>query len=76
MFPRGGPTGRRSAVATTGARGFSGPLQEAGKRSLPLTARFRGKALRRGSYRARIVAKDAGGLKSRASVLTFRVVRG
>ena len=40
------------------------------------TGRFRGKPLKPGRYRARIVAKDAGGLKSKARVLTFKIVRG
>ena len=50
--------------------------QEAGRRRLPFTGRFRGKPLRPGSYRARIVAKDAGGLMSKQRLLTFRIVRG
>ena len=50
--------------------------QELGRRTLPFTGRFRGKPLKPGSYRARIVAKDTGGLRSKQRVLTFRIVRG
>lgn len=48
----------------------------AGRNTLAFSGRFRGKALRPGSYRARMVAKDAGGLRSRQIVLSFRVVPG
>ena len=40
---------RRTGVLTA--------TQDAGKRSLRFTGRFRGRALRPGSYRARIVAR-------------------
>lgn len=46
----------------------------AGRQSTPFSGRFRGKALKPGSYRASIVATDAGGLKSTRRSAGFKVV--
>jgi hypothetical protein len=53
-----------------------GAQAKAGKQSLPFSGRVRGKPLRPDSYRATIVAKDAGGQTSSPRQVGFRIVRG
>jgi hypothetical protein len=50
-------------------------LQQAGAQSMPFSGRFKGRALRPGSYRARVRAKDAGGARSRERRVSFKIVR-
>jgi hypothetical protein len=47
----------------------------AGKQTTPFTGRFRGKALKRGAYRATLVAADAQGAKSTPRRVSFRIVK-
>ena len=47
----------------------------AGRRSTAFTGRVRGKALRRGRYRARLVASDALGARSAETRIALRIVR-
>ncbi|HEX3278763.1 MAG TPA: choice-of-anchor Q domain-containing protein, partial [Thermoleophilaceae bacterium] len=49
-------------------------LQQAGSQSTPFGGRFKGRALKPGSYRARVVASD-GRARSRERRLPFRIVR-
>ena len=49
-------------------------LQQAGAQNMPFGGRFKGKALKPGSYRARVVASD-GRARSRERRLPFRIVR-
>jgi hypothetical protein len=49
--------------------------KQAGKQTTPFTGRFRGKALKRGGYRATLVATDAQGAKSKPRRLSFRIVK-
>jgi len=49
--------------------------KQAGRQSTRFTGRVRRKALKPGRYRARLVATDAGGLKSRERRLKLRIVR-
>jgi hypothetical protein len=49
--------------------------KKAGKQTTPFTGRFKGKALKRGRYRATIVATDAQGAKSKPRRLSFRIVK-
>ena len=48
---------------------------KAGANSTPFTGRFRGKALKRGRYRATLVVTDAQGARSRPRRLSFRIVK-
>jgi hypothetical protein len=47
----------------------------AGRGSTAFSGRFKGRALKAGTYRATIVARDASGLSSKPRRLTFRIVR-
>jgi hypothetical protein len=49
--------------------------EKAGRQSTAFSGRFRGRGLRRGSYRARIVAMDAAGARSTERRLSFRIVK-
>jgi hypothetical protein len=49
--------------------------EQAGSQSMPFSGRLRGRPLRPGRYRARIVAVDSLGAKSSERRLKFRVVR-
>jgi hypothetical protein len=49
--------------------------KQAGRQSTPFSGRFKGKALRRGRYRARIVAVDPQGARSAERRLSFRIVK-
>jgi len=50
--------------------------KKAGKQTTPFTGRVKGRALKRGRYRARLTATDAQGAKSKERRLSFRIVRG
>jgi hypothetical protein len=50
-------------------------LQRSGAQSMPFSGRFKGRALRPGSYRARVKAKDGGGARSRERRVSFKIVR-
>jgi hypothetical protein len=50
-------------------------LDPAGLQSLKFSGRFKNRALKPGRYRARMVARDAAGSRSREKRLTFRIVR-
>lgn len=60
----------------TVAAGKIGGQKGAGGQSVAFSGRVRGKPLKPGSYRARIVATDSAGQSSRPLQLTFKVVRG
>jgi hypothetical protein len=49
--------------------------ERAGRQSTAFTGRVRGRALRRGAYRARLVAFDALGARSRETRIALRIVR-
>jgi hypothetical protein len=49
--------------------------EQAGSQGTPFTGRFKGRALKPGRYRARVVAKDGAGARSRESRAGFRIVR-
>jgi hypothetical protein len=51
------------------------PAEQAGRQSTRFTGRVRRRALRPGSYRARLVATDAQGAKSAERRLALRIVR-
>ena len=46
-----------------------------GRQTIQFTGRFQGKALKPGSYRATITAKDAAGNRSKAVTATFTIVK-
>jgi hypothetical protein len=48
---------------------------KAGANTTPFTGRFKGKALKRGRYRATIVATDVQGAKSKPKRLNLRIVK-
>jgi hypothetical protein len=49
--------------------------EQAGSQRTPFSGRLKGRALKPGSYRARVVAKDRAGARSRESRVAFQVVR-
>ena len=49
--------------------------EQAGRQSTAFTGRVRGRALRRGRYRARLVASDALGTRSAETRIALRIVR-
>jgi hypothetical protein len=55
--------------------GILSAQKAAGRQNTPFTGRLKGKALKRGSYRATLVATDAQGAKSKPRRLTFRIVK-
>ena len=50
-------------------------VERAGSQGTPFSGRVKGRALKPGSYRARVVAKDRAGARSRESRVAFKVVR-
>ena len=50
-------------------------VERAGSQGTPFSGRFKGRALKPGRYRARVVAKDRAGARSRESRVTFKIVR-
>ena len=49
--------------------------EQPGRQSTPFTGRVKGRALRRGAYRARLVASDALGARSAVTRIALRIVR-
>jgi hypothetical protein len=50
-------------------------VERAGSQRTPFSGRLKGRALKPGRYRARVVAKDGGGSRSRESRVAFKIVR-
>ena len=50
-------------------------VERAGSQGTPFSGRVKGRALKPGGYRARVVAKDRAGARSRESRVAFKVVR-
>jgi hypothetical protein len=67
--------GRRGKAARYRAAGTLRLHARAGRRSSRFTGRVGRRALAPGRYRARVVAVDSHGARSRARVVTFRIVR-
>jgi hypothetical protein len=70
--PRKRGTRRCSVTQNAGTLSLDGL---SGKNSLPFTARLAGRSLAPGSYRARVLARDAAGNRSTERVLRFKVAR-
>jgi hypothetical protein len=50
-------------------------IERAGSQGTPFGGRFKGRALKPGRYRARVVAKDGSGARSRETRVSFKIVR-
>jgi hypothetical protein len=67
--------GRRRCARWVRVKGSFAQNGKAGRNGKSWSGRLRGKALRRGRYRATLRAKDASGNRSKAARVRFRIVR-